>query len=120
MKDTRPWFSSSRIWAVAAFIVVFASGVAVGFMLPHQPVRGVRTLVVRPGIEQFDQLGLDSLQRRRVGAILTETTPRTDSLMRALLPRLRAYVDSVDQVIRRELTPAQQARLDSLRIGNRL
>ncbi len=106
---------SRRTQAVIALLVVFACGAFAGYMYPRTPVRRIRAVVLRPGVEQFDQLGLNESQRKRIDDILASAQPHTDSLMKAVLPALRTFVDSVDMVIRRELTPQQQLQLDSLR-----
>ena len=54
-----------------------------------------------------------SLQQQ-IMQILQSRRPHTDSIMNAMLPRLRAVTDSVRMEIFAVLTPEQATRLDSL------
>jgi hypothetical protein len=62
----------------------------------------------------LDALGLSDAQRKRIDEIFSSRRPQTDSMLRAMMPRLRAAADSARQAIRAVLTPEQRARLDSL------
>jgi Spy/CpxP family protein refolding chaperone len=62
----------------------------------------------------FQRLDLTSEQRQRIEAILQQSRPLTDSVLRSSLPRLRAIRDSVRLEIRAVLTPEQQERFDAM------
>lgn len=57
------------------------------------------------------RLDLTEDQRERIRTILQEARPRSDSILRVALPRLRAIADSVRAEIWAVLTPAQRERL---------
>ncbi len=62
----------------------------------------------------FQRLDLTAEQRSRIVAIMKRGRPRTDSVLRHMLPRLRAVTDSIHAEIRAVLTPEQLARWDSM------
>ncbi len=60
----------------------------------------------------FDRLDLSAEQKQRVTEILERTRPRTDSILRQAMPRLRAITDSTRAEIHAVLTPAQRDQLE--------
>jgi Spy/CpxP family protein refolding chaperone len=62
----------------------------------------------------FERLDLTPEQHQRIEAILEQSRPLTDSVLRSSLPRLRAIRDSVRLRIREVLTPEQQERFDEM------
>jgi Spy/CpxP family protein refolding chaperone len=62
----------------------------------------------------FDELQLTPDQQERIRAIFRASRPRTDSVLRASLPRLHAIQDSVRAQIRAVLTPGQQQQFDAM------
>jgi Spy/CpxP family protein refolding chaperone len=70
----------------------------------------------RPGgfPHAFERLNLTPDQRARIREIFRKYRPRTDSVLRESMPRLRALTDSARAEMRDVLTPEQRARLDSM------
>lgn len=62
----------------------------------------------------FDQLNLTSEQEIQIRQIMEASRPRTEAVMRDMLPRVRAVMDSVRQEIDAVLTTEQAAQLDSM------
>ena len=69
---------------------------------------------IRPGqLPRFyERLDLSQAQRDSMHAILERARPKADSLVQQTFPRLRAYMDSVQQALRAVLTDAQREQLD--------
>jgi hypothetical protein len=98
-------------------LTVFLTGLMVGaaaaILWPRQS-RSVR--VIRgDGLESdLQSLGISAAQRARIDSVLTASYPKSEAVLRAVIPRLEALSDSIDDAIRAELTPVQRQRLDSL------
>jgi Spy/CpxP family protein refolding chaperone len=110
-----------RAQGLALLLVVFVVGVLGGMALervrttrqaPREPARGMAMRGAMPPM--FQRLDLTSEQRQRIEAILQQSRPLTDSVLRSSLPRLRAIRDSVRLEIRAVLTPEQQERFDAM------
>ena len=97
-------------------LAVFAAGVGAGIGLDRAIATGskleTRLSTSMPAV--LDRLGLTPDQRRVVDSLLERSRPRAQAAMAELVPRLGAIADSLDAELRRILTPAQRARLDSL------
>jgi len=104
---------------VALLVIVFLSGALCGaaaFRLFARPrtIRQVSVRVAPRGVAVYEELGLSPVQRQQIDSVLKSIQPRTDSLLGAALPQLKALIHSADSAIRSSLTPAQRPRLDSL------
>jgi hypothetical protein len=109
---------SSRRSLVLLVVAVFAAGLGAGVLadrlILNRPV--LRARVVTADMSKvLDGLGLTNEQRRQADSILSRRAPASESAMLQFAERLRAVSDSVDSELREILTPAQRARLDSLR-----
>ncbi len=62
----------------------------------------------------YEELDLTPEQREKITEILEQTRPLTDSIMREMLPRIRAVTDSIRAEIGSLLTPEQREKLDDL------
>jgi Spy/CpxP family protein refolding chaperone len=124
MKDGFESLGRIRAQGIALLLVTFVVGGLAG--VAFERVRASRQappfeapMGMRPPFEDFmpgmfRELNLTAEQHRRVMTILRDSRPNTDSLLNAMLPRLRAVTDSVREEIRAVLTPEQAAVLDSL------
>jgi Spy/CpxP family protein refolding chaperone len=100
----------------ATFLAGGAAGVAGGRIwgaqrageVPPPPPR-LRPVGPPPA---YERLGLSDDQRARITAILERTRPRTDSVMREVMPRLRAITDSAEAEINTVLTAEQRERFE--------
>lgn len=104
-------------WRGALLIAfVFLAGGVGGYALARMqaPQRVTRVRVVRGGGTLFEELNLDSAQKRAIDSIMLAAQPRIDTIMDASVPRLRTEVAALDSAVRRVLTPSQSARYDSL------
>jgi hypothetical protein len=112
---------SGRARALVLLLAVFAAGVTAGVTADRmmQPGMLYKTRLESRLPEILDRLGLTPAQRIAADSILGRSDPRVDAMMREMAPRVAAIADSVQADIRRLLTPAQAAKLDSLS-GNRL
>jgi Spy/CpxP family protein refolding chaperone len=110
-----------RLQGIALLCVALAVGVLSGMALER--VRASRT--VRHGGPPFGQLheglppGLAQLhlsteQEEHIHTIFEARRPVTDSVLRAMLPRLRMAHDSVRAEIRAVLTPEQREQFDRM------
>ncbi|MGD2154694.1 MAG: hypothetical protein PVG79_15600 [Gemmatimonadales bacterium] len=125
-----------RAQGVAILVLTFVVGVLVGFA--GERVRSARRAVppaVPPEMgpatpdrfrqgnlpAMFRELNLTPQQVRQIAAIMEDGRPRSDAVLREMLPRLRAVTDSIRQEIRGVLTAEQAAAWDSLemRMGRR-
>jgi hypothetical protein len=108
--------TSSAVRSLALLAVVFMagalSGVAVDRVYAPQQPAGVRIRTIVPDL--LDGLDLTTEQRRAADSVLRKSSPRSEAAMREIKPRLAAISDSVNAELRRLLTPAQAAKLDSL------
>ena len=107
---------SYRLRGGLLIAVVFLCGGLAGYAVARSraPQKVMRVRVVRGEGMLFDQLGLDATQKRVVDSIMHATQPRIDTIMDASVPRLRTEIAALDSAVRRVLSPAQIARLDSL------
>ena len=105
---------ASRATAAAVLAAVFAAGMAVGGALARRAGANEPPPATVNVPSAFDQLGLTDDQRRRMDSVMERMRPRSESVLSAALPRLRALADSTDAAVREILTPAQRQRLDSI------
>jgi hypothetical protein len=99
---------------------VFVAGVGAGVLVDRVMLRGptVRARLVAPGMTSvLDKLGLTAEQRAKADSILSRRAPASETVMMEMAEHLRAVADSVDRELRQILTPAQVARLDSMRLA---
>lgn len=109
-----------RFQGLALLAVAFLTGLLAGiagdrvFREPPEPAAEMRVPWGRPGMLPpfFDRLDLSQDQRRRIREILERYRPRTDSVVEAMLPRLRVLTDSARMEIREVLTEEQRERLE--------
>ena len=102
---------------VIVLVAVFAAGIGAGVLADRLIFNKsvIRTRVVAGDMSHvLDGLDLTVEQRRKADSILTRRAPASETAMIQFAERLRAVSDSVDRELRQILTPAQQARLDSL------
>ena len=101
---------------LGSFAALFAAGVVAGVAWERtrdaesQSFR-IRVDHGRATVEAFDELGLTDGQRRRIEQIFARAQPRTDAVLKEMLPRLRAATDSINAEIQAVLTPEQRRRL---------
>ena len=62
----------------------------------------------------YEELDLTPEQREKITEIFEQGRPLTDSIMREMLPRIRAVTGSIRAEIRSLLTPEQREKLDDL------
>ena len=100
--------------------VVFVAGIAVGVISDRLAIRSpgiAMPLIKTPGMSGvMNSIELTPQQRAQAESIVLRRSPRSESLMIELGQQLHAVSDSIDAELRLILTPAQRARLDSLRI----
>jgi Spy/CpxP family protein refolding chaperone len=70
--------------------------------------------------DRYRALDLSADQEQRIRAIVTAARPATDSIMREVLPKLRAQMASVDSQVRAVLTASQVKQLDAMAPKERL
>lgn len=112
-----------RFRAAALLVITFLAGLAAGYTVagmrapaPWGGERGrIRIMLPDSLPPAFEQLELTIVQRQQVLGILARARPTTDSILRGVIPRLRALTDSVDGEIRAVLRPEQRERLLTLR-----
>jgi Spy/CpxP family protein refolding chaperone len=113
-----------RAKGIALLLVTFLAGVLAGVAgarvaarrgpdLPEPALPWVRGMEGRLP-RMFRDLDLTAEQRAQIADIIERGRPRTDAVMRELLPRLQAVTDSVHTEIRAILTPEQEVVWDSL------
>lgn len=106
-----------RIIGAALLLAIFVGGVAVGLAFDRFAQRQPRlkTVVTADMSRVLDRLDLTVSQRARADSIVQRRAPATERAMVEIGERLRGVSDSLDSELRAILTPAQRARLDSLR-----
>ena len=107
---------SRPVRGLLLLLAVFAAGVGAGIGLDRAVGSGSK-LETRSSMDMpaaLDRLGLTPEQRRAVDSLLERSGPRAQAVMAEMVPRLGAIADSLDTELRRILTSAQRARLDSL------
>lgn len=124
MKDGFESLGRVKLQGVAllaiAFVVGGLGGMAAERMRAARAVRPapMAHMGMRGFPPGFDALNLTSSQQERIQAIFRAHRPRTDSVLRASLPRLRAIQDSVRAQIHAVLTPDQQGLFDEMEARN--
>jgi hypothetical protein len=117
----------SRIAVGLLLVMVFAAG-----MISDAWVRRVRMRHVHSSMEggrpQFgaerdryfgEELGLDSLQRKRVDSVFARRRVQIDSFWKGPGRSLRAIMDSTRQEVRSVLTPEQREKFERRRMEGR-
>ncbi len=110
----RPVLVASLLLA-CAFAAGAAGGMAADRWLPPPDDTDIR--ITRDFSGLFDALRLSTDQRRQARVLMEQSAPRSEAVLRQVAEQLRSVADSVDGELRKLLTPAQRARLDSLRRG---
>ncbi|MDF1506255.1 hypothetical protein, partial [Roseisolibacter sp. H3M3-2] len=79
------------------------------------PAAAPANVVVRAGElpPALDTLRHDAAQRARLVAVVTRRRHESDSVLRAVVPALRAVLARMHEEVRAELTPAQRAAFDA-------
>ncbi len=110
-----------RVRAALLLVVVFAAGSVSALAATRLRGVGSRITVEATGgvPTELARLHLTPLQERRVAAILGESRARTERVLVAIVPRLRAIMDSTDDQVRAVLTPAQRSAFDAERRRHR-
>lgn len=108
-----------RFALLAALLgAVFVAGIAVGVIgdrMASAAKPRARTIIRADMSGVLDHLELTPQQRAQADSIVSHRAPRSEGLMIEMAERLRGVADSIDAELRQILTPAQRARLDSLR-----
>jgi Spy/CpxP family protein refolding chaperone len=114
---TNPGKRRTAVLAGALLAMTFGVGVLSGVALDRWLIppkeSGVR--IMRDYSSVLDALELTVEQRTRAQALMEESNPASESVLRRASEELRQVADSVDQRLREILTPEQQARLDTMR-----
>jgi hypothetical protein len=109
--------ANAKIVAAVTVLGVFVAGVVVGFSVDRmtQPKKILKTYIAGDIPGMLEKLDLTSAQRTRANEILERQSPAAEAVLRSTAERLRLIADSLDAELRAILTPAQRARMDSLR-----
>jgi len=100
-----------RIQGAVLIIIIFTVGVLAGGA--GERIRASREKPMRPFRQAgelprpFARLNLTDEQRAEISEIFESNGPRADSVLRELMPHLRAINDSIQAEIREVLTPEQ-------------
>jgi hypothetical protein len=116
---------SARVEALLLLVIALAAGAVggAGAMYYLHPAHAPAATSGRPGFGMgagagmppvYERLDLTARQRADIERILDDARPRTDSILDASLPALRAVVESTQVRVRGVLTPLQRERLDTL------
>jgi Spy/CpxP family protein refolding chaperone len=112
----RGW--GARLLVLGTFAALFAAGAFAGVAWERartaQPKLRIQVDRGDARIESFEELGLTDAQRRRIEQVFARAQPRTDAVLREMLPRLRAVTDSVNAEVQAVLTPEQRRKLGRL------
>jgi Spy/CpxP family protein refolding chaperone len=109
-----------RLQGIALLLVAFVAGGLTGAAIEHRrsappppmgPPGPLEPGRLPPGLERLD---LTTEQRSRIMAILDQARPRTDSIFREAMPRVRAVMDGVRDSIRTVLTEEQRKEFDEV------
>jgi len=125
MSDALESLGSARTQGLVLVIAVFLAGLGAGAAggivwathargpgrSPARAMRGPGPMGPHSLPPFFERLALSGDQEKRIRAILDQARPRTDSIMRATMPHLRAITDSVESQIDAVLSPAQREQL---------
>jgi Spy/CpxP family protein refolding chaperone len=109
--------SRVRLAAVAALVLTFAAGAAVGWGLGHRPGHGghgPRRGPPPPTRETFDRLGLTTAQRASVDSIFAARRAQIDTFWQGPGQRLRSILDSTAIDVRAALDSAQRVKFDAM------
>jgi hypothetical protein len=109
--------SRVRLAAVAALVLTFVAGGAVGWGLGHRPGpggHGPRRGPPPPTRETFDRLGLTAAQRASVDSIFAARRAQIDTFWQGPGQRLRFILDSTAIDVRAALDSAQRVRFDAM------
>lgn len=109
--------SQPRLLAGALLLLTFGAGMVAG-SAAHRWIGPPAAMAARFGRDVsgvLDALDLTPAQRVQARALLEGNAPRSEAVLREAAEQLRFVADSVDAELRKILTPAQQAKLDSLR-----
>jgi Spy/CpxP family protein refolding chaperone len=109
--------SRVRLAAVAALVLTFAAGAAVGWGLGHRPGHGghgPRRGPPPPTRETFDRLGLTAAQRAAVDSIFAARRAQIDTFWQGPGQRLRSILDSTAIDVRAALDSAQRVKFDAM------
>jgi len=109
--------SRVRLAAVAALVLTFAAGAAVGWGLGHRPGpggHGPRRGPPPPTRETFDRLGLTAAQRASVDSIFAARRAQIDTFWQGPGRRLRFILDSTAIDVRAALDSAQRVKFDAM------
>jgi Spy/CpxP family protein refolding chaperone len=112
---TAPRGWRARLLVLGSFALMFAAGAFAGVAWERardaQPMFRVMVDGGRTRIDALDELGLTDAQRQQIDGVFRRAQPRTDAVMKEMLPRLRAVTDSVNAELQAVLTPEQRRRL---------
>jgi Spy/CpxP family protein refolding chaperone len=109
--------SRVRLAAVAALVLTFAAGAAVGWGLGHRPGHGghgPRRGPPPPTRETYDRLGLTAAQRASVDSIFAARRAQIDTFWQGPGQRLRSILDSTAIDVRAALDSAQRVKFDAM------
>lgn len=117
---TTGWLRTQGIMMLAVTLIV---GVLLGVAVERvrivreanrpRPFEGFRPNR-NPLPPSFDELGLTNEQRTQLTEIFESRRDRTDSLMRTMIPQLRAHMESIRDEIAQILTPEQMDQFDEM------
>jgi hypothetical protein len=102
---------------MAALVLTFAAGAAVGWGLGHRPGpggHGPRRGPPPPTRETFDRLGLTAAQRASVDSIFAARRAQIDTFWQGPGQRLRFILDSTAIDVRAALDSAQRVKFDAM------
>jgi hypothetical protein len=109
--------SRVRLVAVAALVLAFAAGAAMGWGLGHRRGpggHGPRRGPPPPTRQTFDRLGLTAAQRASVDSIFAARRAQIDTFWQGPGQRLRFILDSTAIDVRAALDSAQRVKFDAM------
>ena len=113
MSAPRGW--RAVLLVVGSFAAMFAAGAFAGVAWERARTTEPKFRILVDGgqarMEGFEELGVTDAQRQRVDDVFRRAQPRTDAVLKEMLPRLRAVTDSVNAEVQAVLTPEQRRRL---------
>lgn len=104
---------------IATFIVGALAGAATMRVVSAREPQAAESHGRRHHTSLLDQLDLTPAQRQHADSILSRRRKQMDAFWAKNGPELRAIVDSTRAEIRAILTPAQQAKEDSIRAARK-
>jgi Spy/CpxP family protein refolding chaperone len=125
MTDTVESLGRIRLQGIMLLVLVFLAGGLSGAALMRVSARGPEPhgpplMEGPPGMTPgrippvFDRLGLSDDQRVRIQAAFDGARPKSDSILGAALPAVRAIMDSLREEIRAILTEEQRKQFDEM------